>query len=202
MHAGRGRRQGWQAAILIALGVLISACVPQGAGAPDATTVQNELGLRPKPRPVRPGEPVAVALPDVPKAAMADAADPDAAPPPEPGQAATVPAEVAEDTAQDAEADAAAAAAALAVPEADAEQPKSEAQLKCERRRGIWTAVAGTSARTCVTRTRDAGKSCDKQSDCDSECLARSRTCAPLKPLIGCNDVLQENGVETQLCVQ
>ena len=49
---------------------------------------------------------------------------------------------------------------------------------------------------SCITPTRDAGKSCRKAGDCEGLCLARSRTCAPIEPLFGCNAVLQEDGTE------
>ena len=50
-------------------------------------------------------------------------------------------------------------------------------------------------------QTRDAGKTCRRQTDCETECLARSRTCAPITPLFGCNPVLQADGREVNLCI-
>ena len=55
---------------------------------------------------------------------------------------------------------------------------------------------------TCIRTTRDAGKSCDSKTDCEGECLARSRTCSPIKPLFGCNPVLMDTGAEVTLCIE
>lgn len=57
------------------------------------------------------------------------------------------------------------------------------------------------SARACVYQTRDAGKQCDRESQCDGVCLARSGTCSPFKPLYGCNEILQDNGARVTLCL-
>ncbi|MFN7052270.1 MAG: hypothetical protein ACK4NH_09160 [Gemmobacter sp.] len=78
---------------------------------------------------------------------------------------------------------------------------KTEEQVACERRGGSWSPVPGSSARSCVNRTRDAGRSCQKRSDCEGECLARSRSCAPIRPLFGCNDILQADGRQVTLCI-
>jgi hypothetical protein len=92
---------------------------------------------------------------------------------------------------------------AVATPEAvppvpDAE--KSAAQMACEKKKGIWS-KAGKGGNACVTYTRDGGKSCTSAKDCDSQCLARSGTCAPIKPLFGCNEILDEMGRRMTLCV-
>jgi hypothetical protein len=79
-------------------------------------------------------------------------------------------------------------------------EPKSEAQLACERREGTWTS-AGKGFKSCVFRTRDGGKTCRKETDCDGLCLARSGTCAPYKPLFGCNDILDSMGRKVTLCI-
>ncbi len=82
------------------------------------------------------------------------------------------------------------------------EPPKSDIQLRCERRGGSYAAVGGDSdLRACVNRTRDGGKSCTRESDCSGQCLARSRTCSPIDPLLGCNEVLQDNGARVNLCL-
>ena len=54
----------------------------------------------------------------------------------------------------------------------------------------------------CIQPTRDGGKRCTRESQCDGVCLARSGTCAPVKPLLGCNEVLQDNGVRATLCIE
>ena len=95
-------------------------------------------------------------------------------------------------------------AAAAAVPPPAPAVPavlKTEEQLSCERRGGSWSPVPGSSARSCVYRTRDAGKACRARRDCEGECLARSRSCAPIRPLFGCNDILQADGRQVTLCI-
>lgn len=71
----------------------------------------------------------------------------------------------------------------------------------CERRGGKFVRAGNSARLICTTVPADAGKQCTKKSDCSSECLARSRTCAPVKPLTGCYDVLTEQGQSVQLCV-
>ena len=95
---------------------------------------------------------------------------------------------------------------ALSEAEAEPELPpelKSAEQKRCERQGGSYVGVGGNKElRTCVKRTRDANKSCDADSDCQGKCLARSRTCAPIDPLLGCNDILNDYGLVLQECVQ
>lgn len=79
--------------------------------------------------------------------------------------------------------------------------PVSPEALECLSNGGTWGRVADTTAYSCFRQTRDAGKSCRRQTDCETECLARSRTCAPITPLFGCNPVLQADGREVNLCI-
>lgn len=79
--------------------------------------------------------------------------------------------------------------------------PPSPEQRACEGGGGRWSQTTSPLLHTCLHTTRDAGKSCRKQSDCEGLCLARSRTCAPVKPLFGCNPILQEDGTEATLCI-
>jgi len=60
--------------------------------------------------------------------------------------------------------------------------------------------VSGSFA--CYQNTRDAGQSCSAGSDCQGLCLARSRTCAPVTPLFGCQQVLTNSGVQATLCIE
>lgn len=78
--------------------------------------------------------------------------------------------------------------------------PKSAMQLACEAKGGKWGKAGATTAMTCFKPTRDAGKSCRRESDCSTLCLARSRSCAPVTPLFGCHPVLQNDGREVTLC--
>lgn len=79
--------------------------------------------------------------------------------------------------------------------------PKSDAQIACEKSKGLWTRTGQGNIMACIRKTRDSGKTCDSKSDCQGECLARSRTCAPFRPMFGCNAVLNTNGAEVTLCL-
>jgi hypothetical protein len=80
--------------------------------------------------------------------------------------------------------------------------PKSEMQLACEKKGGKWFKVGKGEKRACVHQTKDAGKRCERESQCDGVCLARSGTCSPFKPLYGCNEILQDNGARVTLCLE
>jgi len=71
----------------------------------------------------------------------------------------------------------------------------------CEARGGTYARAGLAGGLVCVTPTPDAGKSCTSASACDGLCLARSRSCAPVKPLFGCNDILTDNGTAATLCI-
>jgi hypothetical protein len=89
-------------------------------------------------------------------------------------------------------------AAAPAEPEA----PKTAEQALCQTSGGQWVAAGDTGAYYCASRTRDgAAKQCTRKSQCQGECLARSRTCSPVIPLYGCNDVLDKDGRQVTLCL-
>ena len=53
----------------------------------------------------------------------------------------------------------------------------------------------------CMSVPSDAGKSCDSARDCESACLARSQTCAPVLPLLGCNEILTDSGAAVTQCI-
>jgi hypothetical protein len=86
--------------------------------------------------------------------------------------------------------------------EAAPEAPKSDAQIACEKKRGQWLSTGVGQLRTCVFTTRDGGKRCRRESDCEGQCLARSGTCSPIRPLLGCNEILQDNGVRVTQCIE
>jgi len=87
-------------------------------------------------------------------------------------------------------------------PEPPPPPPKSVQQLACEKKKGNWSPIGKGSLRTCVFVTGDAGKQCSRKSQCEGQCLARSGTCSPLRPLLGCNEILQENGARVTECVE
>jgi len=78
---------------------------------------------------------------------------------------------------------------------------KSASQIACEKRGGSFVAFGKSGAMTCQLPTRDGGKQCRRESDCDGVCLARSNTCAPVKPLWGCHAILQNDGRRVELCI-
>lgn len=88
-------------------------------------------------------------------------------------------------------------------PGAAASDPSNAATLQtaCERRGGEWRNVGRGGLMTCFTTPKDAGKYCTKSTDCSTECLARSNTCAPIQPLYGCNELLDASGRRGTLCV-
>jgi hypothetical protein len=124
------------------------------------------------------------------EAAGSKTAVPQAAPPaPDTGAEAEAPEAVAEP-------------APKADPEATPVTPKSEMQIACEKKKGKWSRIGKGDARACVFRTRDGGKRCEKESQCEGLCLARSGTCSPIKPMYGCNEILQDDGARVTLCLE
>ena len=90
---------------------------------------------------------------------------------------------------------------AESLPPAEAVVPKTAEQLLCEKARGQWVAAGDTGAYYCASMTRDGGKQCNKKTQCQGQCLARSGTCSPITPLYGCNDVLEKDGRQVTLCI-
>jgi hypothetical protein len=61
--------------------------------------------------------------------------------------------------------------------------------------------VTGLAGPVCAKVTKDAGKACTSNDQCETNCLAETKTCAPTSPYFGCFATL-ENGVETpMMCV-
>lgn len=91
------------------------------------------------------------------------------------------------------------------VPEAEALPApvvvKSPAQLACEKRKGVWTAAGSGGANFCQKPTKDAGTACRRATDCEGYCLARSNTCAPVTPMFGCQEILNEYGRVLTQCL-
>ncbi len=143
------------------------------------------------PNPVTGGE-ITVTPLDDPAPAVPVPAPPPPADKPEGKPSATAPAVAPE-------AAAAPVSTPVAAPEVPAEQ-KSAARLACEKRKGVWSKAANGS-HSCVSYTRDGGKTCRSAGDCDGDCLARSGTCAPFTPLLGCNDILDDSGRRMTLCL-
>jgi hypothetical protein len=85
--------------------------------------------------------------------------------------------------------------------EVAAPPPASPEEARCIRSGGTWATAGQSGAKACVKLTRDGGKACTRQSQCEGFCLARSGTCAPITPMFGCNDILQDDGREVTLCL-
>ncbi len=187
--------------LILSLGLvgLLSACVLPGAG-PDGVTPNAVTG----------GEIEVTALDALPTAAGADPAMVDIPPgaddgvkaqsaPPEAPVEAPVEAAV-ETPPEPAPQPDLAEVAPEEVPEAVPEVKKSDLQIACEKKKGNWSSAGGKS-RICLFNTKDSGKQCTRESDCEGACLARSGTCAPIRPLLGCNEILQDNGARVTLCI-
>ena len=180
------RRLSSFAVVLVAMG-LLAACQPSLSGKAPSDVTPNAVAGDPievTALDALPGEAAAPAAPDAKPAGTETAA---AQPAPGAVEAAPV-ADVAEPA-----------------PTPDMTEipvtPKSEQQLACEKKKGHWSRVGKGEGRACVYQTRDSGKRCERESQCDSVCLARSGTCAPFKPMYGCNEILQDNGVRVTLCL-
>ena len=78
---------------------------------------------------------------------------------------------------------------------------KTPMHLACERRGGRWSRAGSANASFCQTPTGEGARQCTKSSDCDGNCLAKSGTCAPYTPLLGCNDVLDAMGRMLTECI-
>ena len=188
--------------LALALPVLAACQLSPFGGSRDVAAAANPITANP----IMGGEiavttldgPAPAAAPDAPAGTTGSTAPATAAPSarPQPNPAATPSAE-AEPLAAD-PAPATVPAPAPVVPQA----PKSASQIACEEDGGRWARAGESIAMTCIRTTRDAGKSCDSKTDCEGECLARSRTCSPIKPLFGCNPVLMDTGAEVTLCIE
>ena len=77
------------------------------------------------------------------------------------------------------------------------EGPRTE----CEDSGGRWGVRAGGVLFTCYRPTNDANQQCREASDCESICLARSRTCAPTTPFLGCHQILTDGGQIATQCI-
>lgn len=75
------------------------------------------------------------------------------------------------------------------------------ARATCEKDGGTFGRGGIANTNVCLRTPRDAGKYCTQNSDCTSVCLARSRSCAPIDPLFGCNEVLIAPGSAATICI-
>lgn len=170
-------------AVLIAA-LAMSACVMGGAK-------EGGKGTAPKANPIT-GEAIQTTSLDRPAAAVTPAAAPNPAVAPK--ASALQPAPALEGVVKPAD-------AAVAEPSVIPAAPASAEEIRCVKAGGLWAGTGKSGAKACVRPTRDAGKACTRQTQCEGYCLARSRSCAPVTPLFGCNDILQPDGREVTLCI-
>ncbi|MBL4927753.1 hypothetical protein [Fuscibacter oryzae] len=182
--------------LVLAVAIVLSACT-MGLGGKGGKAVAAN--------PITGGDVTVTALSGPPGAATAGAAPVAATKPPLPNPARPHPAPAAADTAQAKPAASPAKPADAAAPVAEEPKPEpppsSPEEAACRKKGGQWAKVGKGAGQTCVQRTRDAGKECKKASQCEGLCLARSGTCAPIAPLFGCNEILQNDGSRVTLCI-
>ncbi|MGY6534588.1 MAG: hypothetical protein ACXIVG_04500 [Pararhodobacter sp.] len=75
-------------------------------------------------------------------------------------------------------------------------------QTACERDGGQLVQRGRSGIYDCMRQTRDSGRRCTRETDCEGQCLARSGTCAPFTPLFGCHEVLDRGGSRVTICLQ
>ncbi len=81
------------------------------------------------------------------------------------------------------------------------EPPKSPSQIACEKKGGRFAKAGNSTTFVCVRETRDGGKACRRETDCEGLCLARSRSCSPITPVLGCQEILTQDGLRVTQCV-
>jgi hypothetical protein len=81
------------------------------------------------------------------------------------------------------------------------EPVKSPSQIVCEKKGGRFAKAGNATPVVCVRETRDGGKSCRRETDCEGLCLARSRSCSPITPVLGCQESLTRDGLRVTECV-
>ena len=79
---------------------------------------------------------------------------------------------------------------------------KSASQIACEKKGGRFAKAGNSTTFVCVRETRDGGKACRRETDCEGLCLARSRSCSPITPVLGCQEILTQDGLRVTQCVE
>jgi len=72
----------------------------------------------------------------------------------------------------------------------------------CLDRGGRYAQGGLSGTFVCYEDTKDANKACTKSTQCEGYCLARSNTCTPIVPLIGCHEVLNSVGARSTVCLE
>lgn len=78
--------------------------------------------------------------------------------------------------------------------------PNADVRAKCERQGGNFAKTPSGNF-VCVTLTNEGNKFCTAESQCKGGCLARSQTCSPVTPLIGCHQMITGSGGMATVCL-
>jgi hypothetical protein len=78
---------------------------------------------------------------------------------------------------------------------------KSPSQIACEKKGGRFAKAGNSTTFVCARETRVGGKSCRRETDCEGLCLARSRSCSPITPVLGCQESPTQDGLRMTKCV-
>jgi hypothetical protein len=81
------------------------------------------------------------------------------------------------------------------------EAVKSPSQIACEKTGGRFAKAGNSTTFVCARETCVGGKSCRRETDCEGLCLARSRSCSPITPVLGCQESLTQDGLKVTECV-
>ena len=171
---------------LVLSGLLLAGCVPVGAGQ-DQAIIEVPLGDVPTDETAStsaaaPEGPVTPVLPQTPPQTAQSAPEPEPEPQPEPEPAPDLTPE-------------------LVPPTPSEPLAQARARAACVEQGGLFSR-RGAGLFACVQQTRDGGRQCRQNSDCQGVCLARSGTCAPFTPLYGCQEVFTGPGRRETLCLE
>jgi len=78
---------------------------------------------------------------------------------------------------------------------------KSPSQIACEKTGGRFAKAGNSTTFVCARETCVGGKSCRRETDCEGLCLARSRSCSPITPVLGCQESPTQDGLRVTECV-
>jgi hypothetical protein len=79
---------------------------------------------------------------------------------------------------------------------------KSPSQIACEKTGGRFAKAGNSTSFVRARETCVGGKSCRRETDCEGFCLARSRSCSPITPVLGCQESLTQDGLRVTECVE
>jgi len=71
----------------------------------------------------------------------------------------------------------------------------------CEAKGGTYEIAGRARSYVCFLPLPDAGKTCEKASDCVGFCLSDTKQCSAVKPQFGCISHLDEAGRLQTICI-